>query len=180
MTGRARTYDESQFVPMPRDWCAVVGDLVRCNDDAANVPEAERRPFASEAVIVNYYHADSTLCGHLDDAERFFDAPIVSISLGLDAVFLLGGRTKDVVPSAILVRSGDVVLMGGESRYAHHGVPRVFGDSFQVSNEDEDVLIDELMTGTKATDTAAERRLWRSVLARMRVATNQHQCKTGE
>jgi alkylated DNA repair protein alkB family protein 1 len=164
----ARTYDESQFVPMPRDLYDLIAELVQCNNQAAGVAD---RPFASEAVIVNYYHADSTLCGHLDDAERFFDAPIVSISLGLDAVFLLGGRTKDETPSAILVRSGDVVLMGGESRFAHHGVPRVFGDSFQLSTQDEDALIQELSSGstTDALLMVAQRR-WRRVLARMRTA----------
>jgi alkylated DNA repair protein alkB family protein 1 len=166
----ARTYDESQFVPMPRDLVTLIAELVQCNNQVAGVSD---RPYASEAVIVNYYHADSTLCGHLDDAERFFDAPIVSISLGLEAVFLLGGRTKDETPSAILVRSGDVVLMDGESRYAYHGVPRVFGDSFQMSSEEEDAMIQELSVGAVAADESAAKRqrsLWRRVLARMRTA----------
>jgi alkylated DNA repair protein alkB family protein 1 len=40
-------------------------------------------------------------------------------------VFLLGGRTKETVPTAILIRSGDVILMSGETRFSFHSVPRM-------------------------------------------------------
>lgn len=40
-------------------------------------------------------------------------------------MFLIGGKTKDVEPVALFVRSGDVVIMGGESRLFMHGVPRI-------------------------------------------------------
>jgi hypothetical protein len=49
-------------------------------------------------------------------------------------VFLLGGRTKDIPPVPILVRSGDVVVMSGESRYCYHGVPHI------LSPEEEDMM----------------------------------------
>jgi len=48
--------------------------------------------------------------GHLDDAERCQTVPIVSISLGLDAIYLIGGRTKAQEPIPLLLRSGDVIL----------------------------------------------------------------------
>lgn len=48
--------------------------------------------------------------GHLDDAEPCQTAPIVSISIGLDAIYLLGGRTKATEPLPMLLRSGDVIL----------------------------------------------------------------------
>ena len=44
---------------------------------------------------------------------------------GLDAVYLIGGETKEVAPTAIRLRSGDVVVQGGRSRGYYHGVPRV-------------------------------------------------------
>ena len=47
-----------------------------------------------QAAIVNFYGADSTMGGHLDDAEPCQTAPIVSLSLGLDAIYLIGGPTK--------------------------------------------------------------------------------------
>jgi alkylated DNA repair protein alkB family protein 1 len=82
-----------------------------------------------EAAIVNFYQFDSSLCGHCDDVEFDFESPIVSISIGNSAVFLLGGRTSDEEPKAMFVRSGDVVIMGGQSRLCMHGVPRIIEHS---------------------------------------------------
>jgi alkylated DNA repair protein alkB family protein 1 len=85
--------------------------------------------FHASASIVNYYTLKSNMGGHRDDLEFDFTKPIVSISIGLAAVFLLGGKTKDdsaVIP--ILVRPGDVMLMGGESRLCYHGMARVIPD----------------------------------------------------
>lgn len=45
-------------------------------------------------------------------------------------MFLIGGRTKDVKPTAVFLRSGDAVIMGGESRYCVHGVPRIIKGTF--------------------------------------------------
>lgn len=78
-----------------------------------------------EAAIVNYYPIGSQMCGHLDDAEHCMTEPIVSISLGCDAIFLIGGEVNDICPVPILLRGGDVVVMSGESRRCYHGVPVV-------------------------------------------------------
>jgi len=61
----------------------------------------------------------------LDDVEEEFDAPVVSISIGNTAIFLLGGKTRSDPPVAMYLRSGDIVIMGGESRLCYHGVPRI-------------------------------------------------------
>jgi alkylated DNA repair protein alkB family protein 1 len=64
--------------------------------------------------------------GHVDDLELAMDKPIVSISLGLPAVFVLGGTTKEEGPVvAILLRPGDVLCMGGPSRLNYHAMARV-------------------------------------------------------
>jgi alkylated DNA repair protein alkB family protein 1 len=42
---------------------------------------------------------------------------------------MIGGRTRDVTPTAIFIRSGDVVLMSGESRYCYHAVPRMIANT---------------------------------------------------
>lgn len=47
-------------------------------------------------------------------------------SFGLSAIFLIGGRSLDVKPTAILIRSGDTIIMSKESRLCYHGVPKVF------------------------------------------------------
>lgn len=81
--------------------------------------------FEPEAAIVNYYAVNSTLSGHVDRSELDLDSPLFSVSFGQTAVFLIGGATKDVKPTAMFLRSGDVVVMSGESRVAYHAVPLV-------------------------------------------------------
>ena len=48
-----------------------------------------------------------------DDAEGALEQPLVSVSVGCDAVFLIGGAHRDMPPTALLLRSGDVVVMAG-------------------------------------------------------------------
>ncbi|XP_078433402.1 oxidoreductase, 2OG-Fe(II) oxygenase family protein [Wolffia australiana] len=97
--------------------------------------------FSPEAAIVNYFGPSDMLGGHLDDMEADWSKPIVSISLGCKAIFLLGGKTRDDPPLAMFLRSGDVVLMAGEARQCFHGVPRIFCDD---ENADCSALVSHL------------------------------------
>ncbi|CAC5402500.1 ALKBH1 [Mytilus coruscus] len=81
--------------------------------------------YAPEAAIVNYYHMDSTLAGHTDHSELDHDAPLISISFGQDAIFLIGGLTKETKPEAIMLHSGDICIMSEQSRLVYHAVPRI-------------------------------------------------------
>lgn len=81
--------------------------------------------YEPDTALVNFYRNGDTLGGHKDDAELHADRPIVSVSLGCDAVFLIGGATKDVVPTAVWLHSGDAVVLSGAARQCYHGVPRV-------------------------------------------------------
>ncbi|XP_068906337.1 nucleic acid dioxygenase ALKBH1 [Tenebrio molitor] len=96
--------------------------------------------FNAEAAIVNYYHMDSTLSGHRDHSEENLEAPLLSFSFGQTAVFLLGGESKEEQPSALFLRSGDIVIMSKESRLCYHGVPKIlqmdsrFWDCFEEEN----------------------------------------------
>ncbi|MNT21896.1 Alpha-ketoglutarate-dependent dioxygenase AlkB [compost metagenome] len=66
---------------------------------------------------------------HQDRDERDFGAPIVSVSLGLPAVFLFGGMRRADRPQRVRLAHGDVVVWGGPSRLAFHGVaPLADGD----------------------------------------------------
>ncbi|KAG8365877.1 hypothetical protein BUALT_Bualt17G0017600 [Buddleja alternifolia] len=85
--------------------------------------------FQPEAAIVNYFGLADMLGGHLDDMEKDWSKPIVSMSLGCKAIFLLGGKSREDPPVAMFLRSGDVVLMAGEARECFHGVPRIFTDA---------------------------------------------------
>uniref|UniRef100_A0ACD5TRM6 Uncharacterized protein n=1 Tax=Avena sativa TaxID=4498 RepID=A0ACD5TRM6_AVESA len=87
--------------------------------------------FSPEAAIVNYYGPSDMLGCHVDDMEADWTKPIVSISLGCKCIFLLGGKTRDEVPRAMFLRSGDIVLMASEARERFHGVPRIFTESDQ-------------------------------------------------
>ncbi len=116
----SRAYDPGKRCAMP----AALSELAA--DFASACGWAGVRP---EAAIVNYYGATSTMGAHYDDAEPCQTAPIVSISLGLSAVYLLGGETHAHPPVAIWLRSGDVVVQGGESRSFVHGVPRIVAGS---------------------------------------------------
>jgi len=65
---------------------------------------------------------------HVDRSEVCATSPLVSISLGNPAIFLIGGTTREIDPVSILLRSGDVIIMSGPAcRRAYHGVPRILG-----------------------------------------------------
>lgn len=78
--------------------------------------------FLPDACLVNRYEPGARLTLHQDKDERNFDAPIVSVSLGLPAVFLFGGVRRTETPRRVPLAHGDVVVWGGPSRLRFHGV----------------------------------------------------------
>lgn len=95
-----------------------------------------------EAGIINYYQPGDTLTGHVDRSEHNMSVPLVSISLGLSAVFLVGGVDRDDPVSAVLVRSGDVSMLAGPARRYYHGVPRVLEGTAPTHFADDPFLHD--------------------------------------
>ena len=81
--------------------------------------------FEPDACLVNRYEPGARLSLHQDRNERDFGAPIVSVSLGLPAVFLFGGARRGDRPRKIPLASGDVAVWGGPARLAFHGVERL-------------------------------------------------------
>ncbi|XP_033734013.1 nucleic acid dioxygenase ALKBH1-like [Pecten maximus] len=81
--------------------------------------------FSPEAAVLNYYHLDSSLSGHTDHSEFDHSAPLISFSFGQDAIFLIGGETKETEPSAVFLRSGDICVMSASARLVYHAVPRI-------------------------------------------------------
>ena len=79
-------------------------------------------PFAADACLVNRYAAGTRLSLHQDRDELDFSVPIVSVSLGLPATFLFGGLQRRDPAQRFRLRHGDVVVWGGASRLAFHGV----------------------------------------------------------
>ncbi|HEY0231069.1 MAG TPA: DNA oxidative demethylase AlkB [Dokdonella sp.] len=78
--------------------------------------------FVPDACLVNRYAPGSRLSLHQDRNERDFAQPIVSVSLGLPAVFLFGGLQRSDPASRVLLSHGDVVVWGGPARLRYHGV----------------------------------------------------------
>lgn len=78
--------------------------------------------FEPDACLINRYAAGARLTLHQDRDEHDKRQPIVSVSLGLPATFLFGGVKRSERPHRLPLVHGDVVVWGGPSRLAHHGV----------------------------------------------------------
>lgn len=78
--------------------------------------------FAPDACLVNRYEPGTRLSLHQDKDELDLAAPIVSVSLGLSAIFLFGGLSRSDKPRRFRLTHGDVVVWGGPSRLVYHGV----------------------------------------------------------
>ena len=78
--------------------------------------------FEPDACLVNRYEPGARMSLHQDKDERDFSAPIVSVSLGLPAVFLFGGMKRADRARHVALAHGDVVVRGGPARLRYHGV----------------------------------------------------------
>ncbi len=103
-----------------RAWPPIPGSLRELAASAADA--AGFAGFEPDACLVNRYEPGTRLSLHRDENERDLTAPIVSVSLGLPAVFLFGGMSRGDRPRRISLESGDVVVWGGPARLTYHGV----------------------------------------------------------
>ena len=87
--------------------------------------EVARYPADPEACLVNYYSGRAKMGLHQDKDEENFAAPVVSVSLGDSAIFRVGGLTRKDETQALELKSGDVVVLGGDDRLAFHGIDRI-------------------------------------------------------
>ena len=89
-----------------------------------------------EACLINYYDPAARMGLHQDRDEHEFSAPVLSISLGDDCQFRVGGLKRDDPTTSFRLASGDVVVIGGEGRLAFHGVDRIYpGTSMLLKRE---------------------------------------------
>jgi DNA oxidative demethylase len=101
-------------------WPAMPAAFLALAHDAAE--RAGFRGFIPDACLMNRYEPGARLTLHQDKDENDFSAPIVSVSLGLPAVFLFGGKARKDKQRRIPLQHGDVVVWGGPARLFHHGV----------------------------------------------------------
>lgn len=78
-----------------------------------------------DSCLVNFYGEGAKMGMHQDRDETDLDWPVVSISLGDDALFRVGGTTRGGKTQSVWLRSGDVAVIGGAARLAYHGIDRV-------------------------------------------------------
>ncbi|WP_269584403.1 alpha-ketoglutarate-dependent dioxygenase AlkB family protein [Roseibium sp. Sym1] len=102
-----------------RPWPAMPAALTELWDRLA--PEAP----PPEACLINFYEPGARMGLHQDRDEDMFDAPVISVSLGDTATFRVGGTSRKDPTRSFRLASGDVVVLGGDARLAHHGIDRI-------------------------------------------------------
>ena len=103
-----------------RPWPALPAAFLRLAGAAAR--EAGFDGFEPDACLINRYLPGNRLSLHQDRDERDLGHPIVSLSLGLPAVFLFGGMARGDRAERVLLEHGDAVVWGGADRLRFHGV----------------------------------------------------------
>ena len=110
--------------PKGMTWPAIPDEILTIWQDLTG---ADRRP---DCCLINYYGEGTKMGLHQDKDEADFSWPVLSISLGDDALFRIGNTTRGGKTESIWLSSGDVVIMGGPARLTYHGVDRIrFGSS---------------------------------------------------
>lgn len=109
-----------------RPWPAIPGALLALWDDVTGGAAAP------DSCLINHYGASARMGLHQDKDEADFAVPVLSISLGDDAVFRIGGTSRGGPTRAMTLRSGDVVILGGPARLAYHGVDRIRAGSSHI------------------------------------------------
>jgi alkylated DNA repair protein (DNA oxidative demethylase) len=115
----ARGYRYAERHPLGMEWPPVPESVLavwRAVAPAARAPEC---------CLVNWYDAGARMGLHQDRDEADPSQPVVSISLGDDALFRVGNEARGGRTESLWLRSGDVLVMGGAARMLHHGVDRI-------------------------------------------------------
>ncbi len=100
---------------------AVFKDAVRLALHGSPWPD-----FQPDACLINFYAPGAKMGLHQDKDEKDVTQPIVTLSLGDDADFLIGGTARTDKTTALVVESGDAVLMGPPGRLLFHGVRKIY------------------------------------------------------
>ena len=91
-----------------------------------------RYPQPPQCCLVNRYRDQARMGLHQDRDETALEAPVLSISLGDEAIFRIGGASRRGATKSLRLASGDVFLFGGPARLAFHGIDRIVAGSSQL------------------------------------------------
>ncbi len=121
VTDKARGYRYQDTHPETgRPWPAIPAPLLALWDQFAGYPHPP------QACLINFYEGDAKMGMHQDRDEDDFDAPVLSVSLGDECRFRVGGTERGGSTASVRLQSGDVLVLGGASRLAYHGVDRIY------------------------------------------------------
>lgn len=120
MSDRDRGYRYEPHHPVTREpWPPIPRMLLDAWDRLTGYPEPP------EACLVNVYDVDAKMGLHQDRDEADFNAPILSLSLGADCRFRLGGTTRAGKTATLVLSGGDALTLSGPARLCFHGVDRI-------------------------------------------------------
>lgn len=115
----ARGYRYEPRHPAGQPWPAIPPDVLALWHGLTGLP---RKP---DCCLVNFYGEGAKMGLHQDRDEGDFSFPVLSISLGDEALFRIGGTDRKDPTESFWLKSGDVLLMGGPARLAWHGIDRL-------------------------------------------------------
>ena len=119
-----RGYRYSEIDPETgRPWPAMPAVFLALARDVAD--RAGFRGFEPDVCLINRYRPGARMGLHQDRDEQDLRWPVVSVSLGLPAVFLWGGLKRGGSPARLQLEHGDVLVWGGEDRLRYHGIAPV-------------------------------------------------------
>ncbi|MBV9331820.1 MAG: alpha-ketoglutarate-dependent dioxygenase AlkB [Alphaproteobacteria bacterium] len=116
----------SEYPRSARGWPAIPPRLLRLWETL--LPGAA----LPESCLVNLYRGSSRMGLHQDRDETALEIPVLSLSLGDDAIFRIGSTDRRASTHRIKLGSGDAIVFGGPSRLAFHGIERVIGGTSDV------------------------------------------------
>ncbi len=120
VTDKERGYRYQPTHPVTgKTWPPIPQRLLDLWDEVAGYP------LPPEACLINYYEGQAKMGLHQDKDEEDFSAPVLSVSLGDTGLFRVGGRSRQDPSRKLELKSGDVVVLGGEDRLAYHGIDRI-------------------------------------------------------
>jgi len=106
-----------------KKWPDIPQILISAWDDLANYP------LPPEACLINFYSSNARMGMHQDRDEKNLEAPVVSLSLGDDCLFRIGGTKRGGPSKSLRLKSGDALVLHGPARLAFHGVDKIYPDT---------------------------------------------------
>jgi alkylated DNA repair protein (DNA oxidative demethylase) len=91
--------------------------------------EVTNLKISPDCCLINYYDSKSKMGLHVDNDEKDFSHPVLSISIGNSALFRFGGLKRSDKTRSIKLNNGDVLMMSGQSRLIYHGIDKVYPSS---------------------------------------------------